>query len=62
MDLLQRSFNAAGYLKNATFEKLQRLTVHSKLYEARGGNGGLSMNVNNIELSTVNDFSSPPFI
>jgi hypothetical protein len=56
VDLLSRAFNSLTYLENVTLTKVQRVTLHSNLFESRSGQDESSKKLQNIELSAVSSY------
>ena len=53
VETLSKTINAMPMLQNVSFLDVKTLILHSRLYEARVGNGGPGVTINNFEIENV---------
>jgi hypothetical protein len=54
VEMLSKSINAIPTLQNITFSNIQSVILHSRLYEARSGNGQ-SATISNFDIENVSN-------
>ena len=52
MEILTKTFNSMVEIQNVTLRDMEKVILHSRLYESRVGNGD-SMTINNIDIENV---------
>ena len=55
VEILSKTFNAMPMLQNVTFQSFKTLDLHTRLYEARVGNGQAAT-IGNFEIEDVSQF------
>ena len=52
LEILTKTFNSMVSIQNVTLRDMEKVILHSRLYESRVGNGD-SMTINNIDIENV---------